>query len=361
MSGAVLCFGEIITRLTAPDSLRLRQAMPGRMDASFAGAEANAAATIAGLGGHAEMVTLLPENDLAQACLANLRNAGVGTRHVRIGAGRMGLFFVETGANQRPGSVLYDREHSAFALAGPDAYPWDEVLRGAAWLHTTGISAGVSRQAAEATIEAARAADAAGLSVSFDVNFRRKLWRWDQAPPTELMRKTVARILPHVDILIGNPADIAECLGAPVEPLFAGEQPDIPRIGDLAARAVSSYRNLSHVAVTLRENHSATHNNWGALLHVARTQQALVAPEVAGRYRPYEVRAMVDRIGAGDAFAGALITALTTPKRAEPAQALAFATAASCLAHSVKGDFKLTTAAEVENLLANGGGGWIAR
>lgn len=360
----VVCFGEIMARLQPPGHLRFRQVMPGSLELTFAGAEANAAVMIAALGGRARFVTALPRNEIAEACLANLRAACVGVEDVvHANTGRMGLYFVEAGANQRGGNVLYDREGSSFCLAGPEAYDWPQLLRGAAWLHTTGIAAAVSRAAAEATVAAVAAARAAGVRVSFDINHRRKLWRWDPAQaPEELAQRTLARILPAVDLLIGNPADLAQAAGLEAPPP-GSENSEEGRRGLVAlARAVAKkFPRLQRIALSVRGGVSATHQRWGALLHGVADDSAWFAPEAAGDFQPYDVSRVVDRLGTGDALAGALLFALETPELAAPESAIGFAAAASCLAHSIHGDFNYVTRAEVEALRRGGNGGGVSR
>ena len=334
--------------------------MPGRVDATFAGAEANAAVAIARLGGAAEFVSALPANPIANAALGTLRGAGVGVRYVlRRDAGRCGLYFVETGASQRGGLVVYDREGSTFALSDPGLHAWPEILAGAAWFHTTGIGAGVSRLAADATLAGIRGARAAGQTVSCDLNFRRKLWRWDAGTaPEVLAQRTLAALLPHVDVLIGNAYDIATSTGE----IFAGTETDGVGVQTaLASRAAARFPNLQWIVVTLRENSSASQNKCGALLLRAADAAVFTAPQTDGRYSPYEIHRIVDRVGTGDVFAGALIFALQTPELAEPSRALSFATAASCLAHSTKGDFFQGTRAEVEALMNGDTDGHLSR
>ncbi len=361
----VVCFGEIMLRLSPPDQQRLRQAMPGRLETTFAGAEVNVAVAVAMLGGRAEFVTALPTNPLAEAGVAAVRATGVGVdRIVWRDEGRLGLYFVEAGAGQRGGLVVYDREGSTYAQTGPAAYAWDQILAGAGWLHTTGIAAGVSAVAAEATLAAVTAARQAGVPVSCDLNFRRKLWRW--APgvaPAELARRTLRGLLPHTDLLIGNPADLAEVIGAEFDP-GTGPATDDGRARHeaLARRLAGAFPQLRWVAMTLRQSHTASHHAWGALLLRVADGQVWHAPAGAdGGYAPYQIEPIVDRIGTGDAFAGALILALQTPELAPPGRALAFATAAGCLAHSVPGDFLLCSRAEVEQLMAGVAGGQVAR
>jgi len=359
----IVCFGEIMGRLQPPGHLRFRQVMPGTLELTFAGAEANAAVTIAALGGAARFVSALPRHEIAEACLANLRAARVGVEDVvRTDDGRLGLYFVEAGANQRAGNVLYDRDGSAFCRAGPEAYDWPALLRGAAWLHTTGIAAAVSREAAEATLAAVTAARTAGVRVSFDINHRRKLWRWDSAcDPEELARRTLARILPAVDLLIGNPADLAHAAGV-APPAAEAETDDGPAALTALARAVvAKFPGVRRVAISLRDGVSATHQRSGALLYTAEEDRAWLAPSVDGRFRPYEIAHVVDRLGTGDALAGALLFALETPELAAPGTAIGFAAAASCLEHSIHGDFNYVTRAEVEALQRGGNGGGVSR
>lgn len=347
-----------MARFSPPGHQRLRQAMPGQLETTFAGAEVNAAVAIASLGGRAEFVTALPANPLGEAAVAAVRATGVGVDGVVMREeGRMGLYFVEAGAAQRGGLVVYDREGSSYALSGPGIYPWEKILAGAGGLHVSGIAAGVSAVAAEATKAAVAAARTAGVRVSCDLNFRRKLWRW--APgvdPVELSRRTMGDLLSEVDLLIGNAFDLADVLGV----TFAAN-PTPAHYEELARYAAQRFPRLQQVALTLRENHSASHHHWGALLLNVADGNVFRAPLRQHAYAPYEIDEIVDRVGTGDAFAGALIFALQTPELAAPERALAFATAAGCLAHSVPGDFFFCTRAEVEALMNGGGSGHVAR
>ncbi len=355
-----VCFGEILLRLSPVDQLRVAQALPGQLDAGFAGAEANVAVAIAQLGGEAEFVSALPLNPVGDAAIAVLRATRVGVGHVvRREAGRCGAYFVETGASQRGGSVLYDRDGSTFALTESASYDWTRALAGAGWFHTTGISAGVSRVAAAVTLEAVRAARAAGITVSCDLNFRRKLWRWDSTvTPEELSRRTLAGILPDIDMLMGNAHDIAGALG---EDFGDGDGKTIDEHVVLARKAAAVFPQLRWVTITLRQNHSASRNRWGAMLYRRSDGAVFAAPCQNQHYTPYAIDTIVDRVGTGDAFAGALIYALQTPALAEPARAIAFATAAGCLAHSIKGDFFYCSRAEVEALMDGDGAGHLSR
>ncbi len=360
----IVTFGEIMGRLTPPGFLKLRQALPGSLDVTFAGAEGNVAASLVMLGAEAALVTALPDNPLADACVATLRSVGVDTRHIlRADAGRLGLYFLETGANQRPSRVLYDRAGSSISLTPPDAYDWDAIFDGAAWLHVTGITPALSQLAADATIHAVQSAKAAGATVSCDLNFRGKLWRWD--PPTtthELAGRVMRQVLPHVDVLIANEEDCGDVLGirAGETDVHAGRL-DVDRYPDVARKIVGEFPNVRLVATTLRESISASHNNWGAMLYDAKADAAHFAPRQEGEYRPYEIRNIVDRVGGGDAFAAGLIFGLTMREDPTPPAALDFAVAASCLAQSIVGDFNFSTRAEVEALAAGSAAGRVVR
>jgi 2-dehydro-3-deoxygluconokinase len=359
----IVTFGEIMCRLAAPDNLRLRQTR--ELEVTYAGAEASVAASICNFGGAARYVTALPEHALAEATMDTLRAVGIDTRFVlRTGTGRLGLYFLETGANQRPSTVIYDRADSAIALTPADRYDWDAILGDAQWLHLSGITPALSRTAAEATLMAARKARAAGVQVSIDLNFRKKLWQWNHAKSTRaLAEETMRGILPSVDVVIANEEDCADVLGivAGKTDVHAGAL-QTARYPDVARQVVAQFPNVTKVAITLRESLSASHNNWGAMLYDAAGDEALFAPlDAAGNYHPYQIRNIVDRVGGGDAFAGGLLFALTTPELCESQTALSYAVAASCLKHSIKGDCNYSTRAEVEALMAGSVSGRVIR
>ncbi len=351
-------------RLASPGFLRMRQALPGTLEVTFGGAESNVAASLAMMGAQVAFVTALPKHAMADACVGSLRGLGVDTRYIlRTDQGRLGLYFLETGANQRPSSVIYDRDHSAIGLTPADAYPWDEILDGAAWLHLTGITPAVSATAAAATIAAAQAAKSAGATVSCDLNFRKKLWRWDEStPPRELAERTMRRLLPHVDLVIANEEDCADVLGirAGATDVESGRL-DTARYPDVAGGVVQQFPNVSKVAITLRESVSASHNNWGAMLYDAATDQACFAPRQEHEYRPYEIRDIVDRVGGGDSFAAGLIFGLGCDDYPTSLEALDFAVAASCLAHSIVGDINFSTRAEIDALAGGSRSGRVVR
>jgi 2-dehydro-3-deoxygluconokinase len=359
----VVTFGEIMGRLTPPGFVRLRQGLPGTLNVTFAGAEANVAGSLAFLGADASFVTALPDNELSDACIAMLQSCGIASHIIRADYGRLGLYFLETGANQRPSRVIYDREHSAISMTDPDAYDWVSIFRGADWFHVTGITPAISRLAADATIEAVRAARSAGLTVSCDLNFRGKLWRWDDpTPPRELARRVMSEVLQSVNVVIANEEDCGDVLGIRAEEsdVHSGRL-DISRYPDVARAVVSQFPNIEIVATTLRQSISASHNNWGAMLYEAHNDSASFAPERDGEYRPYEIRNIVDRVGGGDAFAAGLIFGLTCGDHPTAQDALGFAVAASCLAHSVEGDFNFASRQEVEALAAGSSSGRVVR
>ena len=350
-------------RLAAPTTLRLRQTR--ELEVTYAGAEASVAASICNFGGVARYVTALPKHALAEATMDTLRAVGIDTQYVlRTDAGRLGLYFLETGANQRPSNVIYDRADSAVAITPADQYAWSAIFDGAQWLHLSGITPALSKNAAEATLVAAQKAKAAGAMVSIDLNFRGKLWKWDASKtPRELAQETMRNILPSIDVVIANEEDCHDVLGirAGDTDVHAGSL-DTSRYPDVARQVVKQFPNVSKVAITLRESLSATHNNWGAMLYDAALDQPAYAPlDTAGNYRSYEIKNIVDRVGGGDAFAGGLIFALTTPELSDPQTAVNYAVAASCLKHSIKGDFNYSTRSEVEALMGGSASGRVVR
>lgn len=352
-------------RLCPPGFMRFGQAMPGSLGITFAGAEANVAVSIAHFGGEAAFVSALPQHAVADACVEDLRRHGVCVKGIRrVEEGRLGLYYVERGANQRPSRVIYDREHSSVALAEPASFDWDEAFAGAGWFHFTGITPALSARAAEACAVAVGKAKEHGLTVSCDLNFREKLWRWRAGTsPRELAGEVMRGLLRQVDLVIANEADATDVLGirAGASEVDHGRL-DLEQYPAVARAIVAEFPQVRRVAITLRESISASHNNWGAMLYDAAGGGAHLAPvDGTGAYRPYEIRQIVDRVGAGDSFAAALIFALQTPEHASPAAAVAFAAAASCLAHSIDGDFNLNRRAEVEALLKGNSSGRVVR
>ena len=361
----VVTFGEVMLRLAPPEFLRLRQNLPGCLEATFGGGELNVAVSVAFQGGTSAFLTVLPDNPITDAFVQELRKLGVGSDLVqRSSEGRFGIYFVETGANQRGGTVTYDRAGSAIAIADPEIYDWDKALDGATWLHVTGITPALSETAARATRLAVENARRRNIAVSCDLNFRKKLWRWDpQKQPAELARETMRGLMPFLDYVIANEEDADLSLGIRAEEtdVDAGEL-NTAAYENVAEQIVSEFPNVQGVAITLRESLSASHNNWGAMYYEADTKQAHFAPTSAGRvYAPYEIKNIVDRVGAGDSFAGGLIFAMNTPELSGFPAALEYAVAASCLKHSIKGDFNYATREEIEGLMKGSGSGRVQR
>lgn len=359
----VVTFGEIMARIASPEFMRLRQSRS--FDVTYAGAEASVAASICNFGGKARYVTALPKHALAEAAIDAVRSVGVDTNYIlRTDTGRLGTYFLETGANQRPSNVIYDRENSSVSLTDADNYNWNNIFEDACWLHLSGITPALSSNAATATLLAAQKAKEAGVTVSIDLNFRGKLWKWDKTKTAkELAQATMLKILPFVDVVIGNEEDCHDVLGiqAGDTDVHSGSL-DISRYPEVAKQVSKQFPNLSKVAITLRESISASHNNWGAMLYDVVLGKAFFAPlNNDDVYEPYQIKNIIDRVGGGDSFAGGLIFALTTEELNQPDIAVKYAVAASCLKHSIKGDFNFSTRAEVEALMDGSVSGRVVR
>lgn len=360
----IIGYGEIMGRLAPEECHRFSQSCPGKLDFTFAGAEANVAASVCMLGGKAAFVSALPKHAVADACIRTLNGLGINTEHVlRTDQGRLGLYFVETGANQRPSNVIYDRDGSSVSLTSSDAYSWEEIFADAGWFHVSGITPALSLNAADSVLVAVQKAKTAGVTVSCDLNFRKKLWQWDKTlPARKLSEKTMSEILPYVDVLIGNEGDAEDVLGirAGETDVEAGEL-SIDKYPAVARQIVEQFPNIGKVAITLRESISASHNNWGAMLYDVPQDKAVFSPMKNGTYQPYKIRNIIDRVGGGDSFAAGLVFALNSGEFPGDQQSLDFAVAASCLAHSIKGDFNFSSRAEVEALMCGSGSGRVVR
>ncbi len=361
----VVTFGEMMGRMCMPGALKFRQGLPGSMEMMFSGAEANVAVSIAMLGGDARFVTALPNNELSDCAISVLKGLEVDARFVKkTQKGRFGLYFVEPGANQRPSKVIYDREFSSISLTPGSEYPWDDIFDGATWFHISGITPALSAISAEASLIALKKAKEKGITTSCDLNYRKKLWNFDSSlSPKELCRKTMATLLPYVDIIVANEEDADDVMGikAGTTDVTSGKL-EIEKYPEVAKKILAQYPNVKKVAITLRESLSASHNNWGAMLFDRTTDEAVFAPTRNGKYQPYEIKNMVDRIGGGDSFSAALIFAMQDSTTMQCNQkTIEFATASSCLCHSVYGDFNYTTKAEVEALANGDASGRVSR
>ena len=360
-----LGFGEIMMRVAPAGHRRLAQVLPGSVDVTFAGAEANVCVSLALLGAQSRYLTMLPKNMLGDSVVATLRGLGVDTSAIaRRAEGRLGVYYVETGANQRGSTVTYDRDYSAISLAGPEEYDLTAAFPGIRWVHATAITPSLSEKAYRATLEVVREAKRRGCTVSCDLNYRKKLWRWRPGTaPNLLARECMTEVLKSVDLLIANEEDAADVLDIHAEGtnIEAGKL-NAAGYQQVAREITKRFPNISRVAVTLRESHSADHNNWGAMLYERDGDRSLYAPlDAAGNYKPYEIRDIVDRVGGGDSFAAGLMFALNTKEHAEPQRALQFAVAASALKHSIIGDFNYTSREEVEALMGGAASGRVRR
>ncbi len=339
----IVTFGEIMLRLAPPGFERFLQS-PGFV-ATWGGGEANVAVSVAGFGLPAAFVTVAPSNPIADAMVAELRRFSVDTSKIVRGKGRMGIYFVEPGANQRPSKVVYDREYSAIALARPGDIDWDKSFEGAGWFHTTGITPAISASAADLALEAVQVARGKGITVSCDLNYRKNLWKWGK-PAHEVMGELVK----YVDVVIANEEDCQAALGIQTDVDVHSGKLDQEAYRKLAAKVLEAYPNIKTIAITLRESKSASHNGWSACLYDG--SEFLLS-------RHYEITHIVDRVGAGDSFGGGLIYGLNV--LASKREALEFATAASCLKHSLPGDFSRFTVDEVQTLLKGDGSGRVQR
>jgi len=330
----VVCFGEIMLRLSTPGHLRFVQARS--FDATYGGSEANVAVSLAGFGLDAYFVSKIPDNPLGQAAVNHLRGHGVRTDFIVRGGDRLGLYFLETGAAQRPSRVIYDRAGSAIAEASPEDFDWARIMEGSDWFHFSGITPAISRSAVALTLGAAKAARAAGCTVSCDINYREKLWS------TTTANEVLSELMQYVDVYIGNEEHAATIFG--IRPRDTGEA----GYRDVARQLMDRF-GLRYVAVTRRESRSASDNAWSGMLYDGRDLYVS---------RKYDIH-IVDRVGGGDAFAAGLIYSLLSGKDAQTA--LEFAVAASCLKHTIPGDCNIVSLDEVESLVEGDVSGRVVR
>jgi 2-dehydro-3-deoxygluconokinase len=336
-------FGEIMLRLAPPGFERFLQSP--QFVATFGGGEANVAVALAGFGQPARYVTVLPANPIGDAVVSEMRRFGVDTSAIVRRKGRMGVYYVEPGANQRPSKVVYDRDYSAIAIAKPGDIDWNKTFEGAGWFHITGITPAISSTAADLALESVRIAREKGLTVSCDLNYRKNLWKWGK-PAAEVMRDLVK----SVDVAIANEEDCQMALGVKVDVDVHSGQLDRNEYRKLTEKVLGEFPNLKKIAITLRESKSASHNGWSACLHDGK--DFLLS-------RHYEITHIVDRVGGGDCFAGGLIYGLQV--LGSPHDALEFAVAASCLKHSIPGDFNRFTVDEVKSLMKGDASGRVQR
>lgn len=345
--GKIVTFGEIMLRLATPGYLRFSQT--NELSATFGGGEANVAVSLANYGMDAEFVTRLPENDIAAACVKDLHKHGVKTDHIVYGGDRMGIYFLETGAVARASKVVYDRAHSAISEIKPGMIDWKQVLAGADWFHWTGITPAISQGAADVCLEAIQTANRLGIPVSCDLNYRKNLWKYGKKA-SEVMPDLVA----GCDIILGNEEDAEKVFGIKPEGFdvtaTAGEV-NAAEFESVCTQLMQRFPRARKVIITLRGSINANHNTWGGVLYDGK--QLFQSPR-------YDITHIVDRVGGGDSFMGGLIYGLLTYPQ-DDQQALNFAVAASCLKHTIYGDYNEVTVKEVENLMKGDGSGRVSR
>ena len=345
MDKKIVTFGEIMLRLATPEHQRFSQAVT--FCASFGGGEANVAVSLANFGLSAEFVTRLPQNDLGQSVIMELRRHNVGTSNIIRGGERLGIYFLETGSVSRPSKVLYDRAHSSIAEINRGMINWDKVFENAQWFHWTGITPAISKGAAEACLEAITIARQKGIKVSCDLNFRKNLWKWGKSA-SEVMPELVA----GCDIILGNEEDADKVFGIkPVNADVSGGKVDASDYESVCIKLKQQFPQAKKIIITLRGSINADHNSWSGVLYDG--EKLFEAPV-------YQITHIVDRVGGGDSFMGGLIYGLLTYS-GDDQKALNFAVAASCLKHTIHGDFNLVSVQEVEQLMKGDASGRVVR
>ena len=339
----VLTFGEIMLRLRTPGHERFFQS--NMMEATFGGGEANVAVSLVNYGMEAQYCTVLPDNAIGDECVKELRRFGVDVSKVQRGPGRMGIYFLENGANQLPSKVVYDRAYSAIALAKPGDFDWDKVFEGVDWFHITGITPAISESAMELSLESVKVAKEKGITVSCDLNYRKNLWKYGKKA-AEVMRE----LAKYVDVAIANEEDVQKSLEITVDVNVESGELDREKYKALGDKVLAAYPHMKMIAITLRESHSADWNGWAACLNDGENFYVS---------KKYEIRDIIDRVGGGDSFAGGLIYGLNTYENKQ--QALEFAVSASCLKHSLIGDFNRVSVSDVEKLAGGDGTGRVQR
>ena len=339
----ILTFGEIMLRLRAPGHERFFQSP--MLEATFGGGEANVAVSLANYGLDAAFLTVLPKNAIGDECVKELRRFGVDTTKIVRGAGRMGIYFLENGANQLPSKVVYDRADSSIALAKCGDIDWDKAFADVDWFHITGITPAISESAMELSLESVKEAKKRGITVSCDLNYRKNLWKYGKKA-SEVMRE----LAKYVDVAIANEEDVQKSLEITTDVVVESGELDREKYRALGSKVLAAYPNMKLIAITLRESHSADWNGWAACLNDGENFYVS---------KKYEIRDIVDRVGGGDSFAGGLIYGLNTYEDRQ--QALEFAVAASCLKHSIIGDFNRVGVSDVEKLMGGDGTGRVQR
>ncbi len=341
MNGKIVTFGEIMMRLNPEGYYRLVQS--NKLEVSYAGGEANVAVSLANYGHEVSFVTKLPENELGQSAINDVRRYGVDTRDIVRGGPRLGVYYVEKGASQRPSKVIYDRAGSSIALASRADFDWEKIFEGATWFHFTGITPALGGETPEICLDAVKAAKKLGLTVSCDLNYRKKLWSREDAG------RVMGELMPYVDVCIANEEDADDVFGIRAEGTDVNSG-KLSKEGYISvARQLTERFDFKAVAITLRTSISATDNKWAGMLY--QNGEACFSPE-------YLIH-IVDRVGGGDSFGGGLIHALSSDFAQQ--DAINFAVAASCLKHTIEHDYNLVTEAEVKSLAGGNASGRVQR
>lgn len=356
-------FGEIMLRLNPPGKARFAQSLPGELEARFGGGEANVCVSVACLGGQSRFLTALPSNPITRALAANLAAAGVDVSQISwVEAGRLGVYYAEHGSNMRGSNVIYDRDGSSISLLPPEAYDFDAMLEGVTNLHLTGITPSLSRNAFESTLALARRASERGISISVDLNYRKKLWNWEEGTPKNVLAKRCMEpIVSLADLIVGNEEDASDVFGikASDTDIYGGKL-NIAGYSEVAALLSEKFPRASKIAITLRESFSADHNNWGGMLYDCRAKKPFFAPlSPDGSYAPYEIKNIVDRFGGGDSFCAGLLFAATQTDDLQ--SQIRFAVASSALKHTIPGDFNYSSYDEVVGLAGGNASGRVKR
>ena len=345
MTPKVITFGEIMLRLATHRNERFCQATS--LEATYGGGEANVAVSLANYGVDASFVTRLPKNEIGSACRMELQKYGVDTSKIIYGGDRLGIYFLETGAVARASKVVYDRAHSAFADVTPEMFNCEEILKGADWFHWTGITPAVSQGAADACLETIKTANRMGIPVSTDLNYRKNLWKYGKKA-----HEVMPALVEGCDVVLGNEEDAEMVLHIKPEGVdITGGHVDAEAYRSVSQQIMARFPRVKKVITTLRGSVSANHNTWSGVLYDGK--DLYVAPQ-------YNITHIVDRVGGGDSFMGGLIYGLLTYKE-DHQKAINFATAASCLKHTIHGDFNLVTVDEVEKLMGGDASGRVSR
>ena len=339
----VLTMGEIMLRLKTRGNERFFQSP--EFEATFGGGEANVAVSLSNFNMPSEFLSVLPDNPIGDACIAELRSFGVSTDKILRAPGRMGIYYLETGANQRPSKVVYDRAGSTMAEAKPGDIDWESAFTDVDWFHISGITPAISKSAADLSLDAVKEAKKRGITVSLDLNFRKNLWKYGVDAKT-----VMSELTKYTDVVIGNEEDCQKSLGLELDVDVEGGSLDTGKYEKLTSLLLTKYPNVSKVAITLRESHSADHNGWAACINNGTIFYVS---------KKYEIRDIVDRVGSGDSFSAGLIYGLKSFD--QDTEALEFAVAASCLKHSIPGDFNRVSVKEVETLMRGDGSGRVQR